>query len=204
MLVRPGEPLAWWRAASVADLLDLPAAVIGIDIPIGLPDGPGGRDCDRLAREALGARGSSVFPAPPRVTLGTADYPTACALARQATGTAISLQAFHLLPRIADVDAHLHREHQDRVLEVHPELAFARMTGAPLAPKRTTEGRRARLTALGGPDLSGRPGGVPVTDCLDALAAAWSAARHRDGRSESLPDGPAPRDGRGLAMRIVV
>jgi len=188
----------------VSPLLELPAAVVGIDIPIGLPDGPGGRECDRLARRALGPRRASVFPAPPRVALRATDYAQACEMARERTGVALSRQAFHLLPRIADVDDCLTPADQERVLEVHPELAFARMAGGPLAPKRTAEGRRGRIRALGVEELSGRPGRVPVTDCLDALAAAWSAARHRDGRSESLPAGSAPRDGRGLRMRIVV
>src|SRR5262245_14690664 len=43
--------------------------VLGIDIPIGLPDA-GRRDCDALARERLGwPRRNSVFPAPIRPAL---------------------------------------------------------------------------------------------------------------------------------------
>ena len=47
--------------------------IIVIDIPIGLLDGyvPGGRDCDRESRKLLGQpRGSSVFSAPSRASLG--------------------------------------------------------------------------------------------------------------------------------------
>ena len=43
------------------------AKLILVDIPIGLPERKGGRDCDRAARRLLGRpRGSSVFPTPSR------------------------------------------------------------------------------------------------------------------------------------------
>ena len=46
------------------------AKLILVDIPIGLPEGKGGRDCDREAREKLGRpRASSVFPTPTRQTV---------------------------------------------------------------------------------------------------------------------------------------
>jgi len=51
-------------------------AVLAIDIPIGLLDGP--RACDKAARKLLGQpRGSSVFPALSRPALGAQTYPEA-------------------------------------------------------------------------------------------------------------------------------
>lgn len=41
-------------------------AVIGIDLPIGLPDGATPRTADLLARRRLGTRASTVFLTPPR------------------------------------------------------------------------------------------------------------------------------------------
>ena len=46
------------------------AELILVDIPIGLPEGPGGRDCDREARKKLRwPRRTSVFPTPTRCTV---------------------------------------------------------------------------------------------------------------------------------------
>ena len=44
------------------------AAVIGVDMPIGLPH-EGARDCDTAARALIGKRRSSVFLAPPQGVL---------------------------------------------------------------------------------------------------------------------------------------
>src|SRR3954452_15224770 len=53
------------------------AAVIAIDIPIGLTES-GARRCDHLARHHLGPkRGSSVFPAPVRSALTASTYASA-------------------------------------------------------------------------------------------------------------------------------
>ena len=46
------------------------AKLVLVDIPIGLPEGPGGRECDDEARDKLGSpRRSSVFTAPTRQTV---------------------------------------------------------------------------------------------------------------------------------------
>ena len=45
------------------------AKLVLIDIPIGLPEGSGGRECDAKARKVLGDRRSSVFSAPTRQTV---------------------------------------------------------------------------------------------------------------------------------------
>jgi predicted RNase H-like nuclease len=76
------------------DVVDLPAwlrerppdvACLGIDIPIGLLEGP--RSCDRAARKLLGQpRGNSVFPAPCRAAVQTETYEAASAINRQKAG----------------------------------------------------------------------------------------------------------------------
>ncbi len=81
------------------------------------------------------------------------------------------------------------------VLEVHPEVCFARMSGAPLRPnKKTDEGRAARLDALAAAGIA-RPSvlegrGYAADDVLDACAVAWTAARHAAGDAQRLPDPP--------------
>ena len=50
------------------------ACLVLVDIPIGLPQGGEGRDCDPEARKLLGRpRGSSVFPTPTRQTVVQAE-----------------------------------------------------------------------------------------------------------------------------------
>ena len=116
--------------------------VIGIDIPIGLVEGP--RDCDTLARQLLGKRRSSVFPAPDRRLLQIHEYKEANRLNRQWHGKGLSKQTFNLLPKISEVDTFACLR-LSPVFEVHPELAFAQMAGAPMVhSKRKPEGFEER------------------------------------------------------------
>ena len=187
-------------------------AAIAIDIPIGLPDAAP-RRCDQLARAALGPRRASVFPAPPRATLHATSYAEACRLARESTGRALSVQAYHLLPKIAAMDAALRADPRwaARVHEVHPELAFACLDGGrPMThPKRHPQGaadRHALIEArFPGAFARGRAA-VPRRaatddDLLDALACLWSAGRLVTRGALRFPE-DAPRDAVGLPMRI--
>jgi predicted RNase H-like nuclease len=210
--LRRGAPSRVARVDSIGPLVARARrgelAAVGIDMPIGLPDGDR-RAADVEARARLGTRRSSVFPTPARAVLGASDYPDALARSRAATGRGLSRQAFHLLGRIAEVDRAVRPADQRRVVEVHPESCFAVLAGAPLAePKRSAAGRAARLALLVPhfPDVADhvghRPAGVAVDDLLDAFAVAWTARRVARGRAERLGDGAL--DARGLRMEIVV
>jgi predicted RNase H-like nuclease len=209
-LVETGR-VAWLIQREVGPLLVADADVVGIDMPIGLPD-DGPRECDVLARRKLAPRGSTVFPAPVRAVIGAQTYQEACARSRSARrdATAISLQTWHILSKITQVDAVMTAALEDRVIEVHPESSFARMAGASLPPKKRADGRAARFAALATwlPDpwsaVATRPPGARSDDALDALAASWSAARFAQGVAEVLPPGELPRDRLGRAMRIVL
>ena len=174
-------------------------AVIAIDMPIGLSD-DAPRACDMAARKLLRPHGSRVFPAPPRATLAHAgDYEAACEAALSASGKALSKQTWNLLPAIAEVDA---LADDPRIVECHPELAFALMNGHPVdEKKKTPAGRDVRLDLLRRwlPDLADPAYG---DDGLDAIACAWSAARIMDGRALTLPAGDVPRDDMDRPMRI--
>jgi len=195
-----GGSVEWLLLPDAAAVLAVSASAVGIDIPIGLPaEGP--RACDVAARALLGPRRSSVFPAPVRDVLAATSYADACDLSRAASGRALSVQAWNLVPRIADVDAAT-VEHA-RVVEVHPEVVFARLAGV-LPPKKTAEGAALRVAAL----TSWLPAGWPPPprparpdDALDALACAWTAARWLRGEAEVLGGEP---DDTGTPMRIVV
>ncbi len=129
--------------ADVLDLLDAGIDAIAVDIPIGLPEA-GPRQCDIDARKLLGPRRSTVFPAPPRALLHERNYPTALQTKRALDGQGLSKQAFHLLPKIAEVDACLQPELQPRIVEAHPELAFQLLAGEHLPSKHDAEGLAQR------------------------------------------------------------
>jgi len=201
----------WTLAVDATQLLALDTDRQGWDVPIGLPDA-GPRQVDGLARRRLGRRGVCVFPAPVRAVLAATDYPGALAVSRAADGRGLSVQTWGIVARVADADAALGAAGagvHDRVGEVHPEVSFAALAGSPLPSKHTAPGAVARRAALGGwldgldEALAALPARARTVDALDALAAAWSAARWARGVAEVLPE-PAPRDGLGRPMRLVV
>ena len=168
---------------------------VGVDIPIGLPD-IGRRRADELARLAVGPRRSSVFMTPVRAALDAADHAAGNAVNTALAGEGVSVQAFGLRARIAEVEAFVRRA-PGPVLEVHPEVCFARMNGAPLTSRKVTWAgaveRRALLVQHGValPDDLGPAGhGAAMDDVLDAAAVAWTAARFAAGHASSLPDPP--------------
>jgi predicted RNase H-like nuclease len=199
LLTAGGRPAAL-TSRSIAALVELArgsaaVAVVGIDIPIGLPD-RGGRQADVLARAALPGKASSVFSAPTRAAYDADSYEEARARNVAATGgTSLSAQAWGLRAKVLDVDAWLRTRPGVEVIEVHPELSFARMVGAPISErKKDPEGVAARRTALERvglvPPAWFRGSGFGEDDLLDACAAAWTAVRHTRGESESLPAEP--------------
>lgn len=197
-----GQDITWY-AGTFADLLALPAAVVAVDIPIGLPSGAERRGCDVAARERLGAQRSSVFFAPPREALPARTHAEACALSRAAGGAGLSLQTWHITDKVREVGA---LATDPRVVEAHPELSFRALTGAVLPRKKLVVGRDARLAALRTwlPSVAlpvPRPGRAAPDDCLDALACAWTAQRWLRGEADVLGHGTDP-DGR--PVRIVV
>ncbi|HZB32080.1 MAG TPA: DUF429 domain-containing protein [Streptosporangiaceae bacterium] len=169
--------------------------VVGIDIPIGLPDDDV-RQADVLARLEIGVRRSSVFMTPVRAALHADTHALAVEINRRVTGQGVSIQAFALKSRLLEVDAWV-RQAARRVVEVHPEVSFARLAGRHLRSAKSTwagaETRRRLLTAAG-IDLTGDLGAAGaaarVDDILDAAAAAWTARRVARGQAQSLPDPP--------------
>lgn len=190
---------------SMTEVLAQGFDVVAVDIPIGLPDA-GHRDCDRLARQAIGPRRSSVFPCPIRPTLQATDYIDACRIGRNADGRAMSKQAWSILSKIREVDDAMAPDLQSRVIEVHPEVCFWAMAGrVPLEhAKRPPAGkvlRRGLLESTIGNFPLERLPGAGVDDVLDALAAMWTAVRFAGNVAEKLSS-PGSVDSRGLEMVI--
>jgi predicted RNase H-like nuclease len=193
-------------AAAVLAVPDV--ELIAIDMPIGLPDNRS-RVCDDQARDLLRSTGAagSVFPTPVRAVLAIDDYAEARAVSRAVTDPqrAPSAQAFQLVKSIRALDEALGEPPSDRVVEVHPELAFRALSDDVRDRKGSARGTIQRLRALRAvmdveEALATAPAGVPVIDALDACAAAWSARRLADGIGERVGDGTT--DSRGRPMRI--
>jgi predicted RNase H-like nuclease len=181
--------------------------VIGIDIPIGLPD-EGRRTADVLAKRMVGPRRSSVFMTPVRDALLAPDHASAVQINRDKTGEGISAQAYAFRQRVLSVDAWV-RTTDCTVREVHPEVSFAHLAGRPLRTrKKTWEGaeQRRQLLATADIDLTGLTvgdDGVAVDDVLDAAAVAWTARRMLTGEAISIPDPPEQfSDGMPAAISV--
>jgi predicted RNase H-like nuclease len=174
---------------------DGPLAVVAVDMPIGLPD-RGHRKADVLARAEIGPLWASVFMTPVREALLAADHATASSINRKLAGQGISIQAFGLKPKLLEVERWA-RATAIRVVEVHPEVCFARLAGTPLTARKSSwagaEQRRA-LLADAGIRLTGGlgPAGASagVDDVLDAGAAAWAARQVLLGDARPIPDPP--------------
>lgn len=211
--------------SSIEAILDRPdsPAILAVDMPIGLSDrldGPG-RACEVAVRKLLGPRQSSVFSIPARVAVTeSTDYADACtiAAANSEPSRRVSRQAFHIFPKIRQIDALLRSrpDLRSRVFETHPEVCFMHLNGGqPLATAKKNRGRinplglgerRWLLVAAGFPaDFmeAGRKPPRPAAgdDFLDACAAAWTALRILRGEAACYPD-PPPRDAFGLEMAI--
>ena len=142
-----------------------------------------------------------MFLAPPRGVLAAGSYDEAGRLHRVLTGgLGMSVQTWHLVPKIREVDA---VADDPRLVEVHPELSLAELAGTgPLASKKTAAGPGGAAGACCADGCRAWTRCRSGDDGLDALAAAWSARRWLAGRARTLPEHP-PHDERGRPMRIV-
>lgn len=187
-------------ATAISDLAEEakvggPLDLIAIDMPIGLPDA-GRRQADVLARKLAGPRWASVFMTPVRAALEEEDYAAATAVNVKRAGERISRQAHALRAKILQVDRWV-RHAPCRVVEIHPEVSFARLADAPLNVSKSTwagAARRRHLLAGAGivlaEDLGLAAEKAGVDDILDAAVAAWAALRVVSGQARPVPAPP--------------
>jgi predicted RNase H-like nuclease len=195
--------------STIAELLATKFDSAAIDMPIGLPS-RGERACDLAARAMLKPHASRVFTGARRRLWDFPSHAEANRALRARGEKGISIQLWHIGPKICELDAAMTPRLQARIREAHPELVFLRLNGgAPLPSKHTDEGLRLRgrlLRAEGFRELDrwldrDRIGsGARRDDIVDACALAVAA---RDFRLLNvLPRGRAKTDGRGLTMQI--
>ncbi|HEX2105427.1 MAG TPA: DUF429 domain-containing protein [Solirubrobacteraceae bacterium] len=199
---------AFRRALTGASLLEIAracrsAAVIAVDIPIGLPD-VWPRAADLQARDFVGRRRNSVFLTPLRAAVEEPDFATATAAHAAATGKGISRQA-HALSRMI-LDAEPVAAADERMHEGHPEASFRAMAGMDLQePKTSWNGLQSRIALLAEEGIElpadlAAAGRVRPDDVVDAAALGWTAARIAAGTATRLGD-PAVRS-RGHAIYV--
>jgi predicted RNase H-like nuclease len=203
-LAGTGPPVTVRAGVGLAALLAPErGTVVGIDMPLGLLEA-GWREADRAARGLLGPRRSSVFAIPPRAVWAQASYPAAIQRCRDLTGQGFSIQAWGLRAKL--LEANQYRETCEHPLyEVHPELAFGALAGAPLpASKHSVAGRDLRrgLLSRAGIEIPGGYSAGLLGDILDAAAVAWSARRIAAGQAVAIPAAAQfDRQGREISIR---
>ncbi|MEM8794214.1 MAG: DUF429 domain-containing protein [Pseudomonadota bacterium] len=203
-----------------SDILNDPAgfAIIAVDMPIGLPGRivGSGRGPEQAVRPLLGKRRSSVFSIPARSAVEATDYREGCELALKASDPPrkFSKQAFNIFPKILEIDRVMNPSLENRVFEVHPEVAFWRLNGERALdhPKKgkgglDAPGPRERMDILRAHGLArdflnaAAPKGAAMDDVLDACACAVIAERLASGRAEAFPSS-MKRDDKGLRIAI--
>ena len=155
---------------------------VGIDMPVGLVDGP--RDTDAAARALLPGRAASVFSTAVRAVVdgwvagALTTHAEATSRSVEVAGFGLSQQAWRLVPKMAEVEGLLASGAD--LTEVHPELAFATVAGEPLPRKRSWPGLQRRVEILTGLGLrlpvrfEGDTAAAP-DDVVDAAICAWVA-----------------------------
>ena len=192
---------------SLLDVAD--AAMLYIDIPIGLPEA-GYRGCDLAARALLKGAQSRVFLGLRRPLLNyVTDYAAANAWAKS-DGKGLAKQSFNILPKIAEVDALITPTRQTTFRESHHELVFSRLNGGtPLVSKHRPQGLKARrdiLVRYGFAKIDQwlgrlRGTGAKADDLLDACVLAFAAHEAAQGSAQRVQC-PETRDSKGLRMEI--
>ena len=196
------------------------AKIALIDIPIGLPDKKGKRECDTVARKFVGSRSSSVFSVPCRQAVEAyrdapgdkfAKKEVGKRISREFTGGSLSEQTWGIVPKIAEVDSFLreNKDAQELFREMHPEVCFRAFSKESLRhSKKKPQGFAERMAILL-KHLSNAKEifdgirnchryGVGKDDILDALVGALTAKLGY----KILPPNP-PQDSRGLPMQML-
>ena len=213
--VLTGDRLELSVYKNISDVLAMHADAerLFIDMPIGLPEGAADLTPEATLRALLRGKASSVFNRPCRQAV-YADSQDASAVNKTVLGKALSAQSIGIMPKIRELDEYLaaHPQHRARVYESHPELVFAKLSGAPvMEKKRESGGARKRLSILSqfvpaaraAIEHSGiRKKQAAADDLIDAACLAVAARLSLTHPLLSVPERPQT-DARGLMMQVV-
>jgi predicted RNase H-like nuclease len=201
----PTEPEVF---PTFAELLDYRPAfdVIAIHCHLSFPseDTPGGRTCDRIARQLVGfARGGAITSPPSRHLLTTGDLD-------QRARKGLSPITAQMLRRYAEVAEEMQPYRQRQVFEVHPELSFFQLNDdkAMQHAKESPEGVLERKTLVEAriPGIDAVLGasipGVELRHLLDASADMVTARRIAARAVDRIPEDPE-WDEAGVRMELL-
>lgn len=202
----PQEPEVF---STFAEILDYRPAfeVIAIHCHLSFPeeDTPGGRTCDRMARQLLGWPRSGAIGSPPsRRYLRTSDLD---ARARKGLNPINA----RMMRRYAEVAEEMQPYRQRQVFEVHPELSFYQLNDEkPMKHSKHTdrgiEERRklvaARIPGAEAVLMAQVAAGVTLRHLLDATADMVTARRIAARAVTRLPEDPE-WDEQGVRMELL-
>jgi predicted RNase H-like nuclease len=201
----PVEPFV---AETFAEIIDYRPAfdVVAVHAPLSFPseDTPGGRTCDRLARELLGWPHAGAVVSPPSRSLLAHRDP------KRVAEAGLSPIAVQHLDWYAQVAEEMAPYRQRQVFEVHPELSFYQLAGeVPMRHSKYDEqGVKERLDLIEAriqgieAVLEAELPGVKVHHLLDAAACLWTARRIAARAVERLPEEPE-WDDHGVRMELL-
>jgi predicted RNase H-like nuclease len=192
---------------TLREVLDhIPAYVIvALAAPVGLIDEfvPGGRACDRAARQLLGwPRLGAIASAPTRKLVENPN--------RVAPSDHLGVVSKQMLRKLAEVDAEIQPYRQRTVYSVHPELSFHQINGDKSLRRSkhrkagVEERRRLLIDRMQGAEraLAVEIPRVSTAHLLDAVASLWTARRIAARAVARIPDAPE-WDAMGLRMEYV-
>ena len=194
--------------ATFADIIDYRPAfdVIAVHAPLSFPtaDTPGGRHCDRLARQLLGWPRSGAIVSPPSRRLLA--NPTKARVAAAGLSPIAAARVGWFKQVLEEMAPYRQRQ----VFEVHPELSFYQLNGdVPMKyskyDDRGVKERRSLLEQkLQGMEtvLEVELPAITIQHLLDATVDMWTARRIAARAVERLPEDPE-WDDEGIRMELL-
>ena len=170
---------------------------------------------DAAAKKELGVKASCVFPIPSREAVYAEGEEAQKAANIRTLEKSLAKQSIAIIPKLREIDEFMtdHPEYKNKILESHPEVAFARLNGSVVLSRKKeepgpSERRRILSEYLDKEDLSGiydkaKELGCGQDDLIDAICLAVTGALHAHGQSETIPDDPEV-DEKGLLMQLTV
>lgn len=186
-----------------------------IDMAIGLRSSADQLRPDDLARKELEFRAPTIFPVPCRQAVYEESEEEQKQANIQVLGKSLAKQSISIIPMIRELDEFLeeHPEYRNRILESHPELAFARLRGSVVRTrKKEFTGFMERVNILDrylpGKTLTGlweraKEFRCNPDDLLDAVCLSVTAALSAHGMCETIPQNPE-LDDKGLYMMMTI
>ena len=187
---------------------------VAVDIPIGIPSGEQKRRCDQEAKDFLRKNDhnpAAVFFVPPRECLPAENAKEFQRLHKLARDVGGGYPVWGIVKKLKQADEAMTLEHQEKIIEFHPELAWLRLAGQNLSSKHENEGIAERKNVLRPKvpgleqllcwkDFLGRA--AALDDLLDALVGLAVAEASLRGSPYRLPAGAPETDKNGLRMEI--